>query len=117
MITTLVIDRARLNAGGQLLDASGCMCPVGFLCAAVGVPPQDLLGRGYPADSWSEVPTGFRTSGGKFGNAAKRVAMFHESDEPRAHKERLIRREFAQSGIEVTFVGEYPSEGETCAAR
>lgn len=109
----LTIDRARIGYGA-LLDNAGCMCPVGFLCAALGVKPAEMLGRGYAAEDWLGVPVGFRGRGGSYGNAAERVISIHEAPESggniktsRAIKERLMTNEFARSGVAVEFTGAY----------
>lgn len=59
-ITELTIERSKWLRGNPinstLLRGDGCMCCLGFACAAMGVPPVEMLERDLPVSVGMEIP-------------------------------------------------------------
>lgn len=65
---------------GQLRSPDGKMCAVGFVCVALGVPPEELNNRLYPSDIASRAPQ-YRglldpLLDGKYNNATARRMLY-----------------------------------------
>ena len=85
----LVIDRSRWARGGingdpRLLNKDGCMCCLGFLALACGIPEDDIRDKGEPSETlveYDEASDEFTERPGMLNRWPS--ALFEESQVPK----------------------------------